>query len=114
MKIIAKREVILAPLQAVIGVVERRQTMPILANVLLAAKSGQLSVTATDLEVELVASTQVDVQRSGEITVPGRKCSISAGARELDHPHARGERRWCAREGAASRCPPAQMSFQRS
>ena len=54
MKIIAKREVILAPLQAVIGVVERRQTMPILANVLLAAKDGQLAVTATDLEVELV------------------------------------------------------------
>ena len=73
MKIIAKREVILAPLQAVIGVVERRQTMPILANVLLAAKGGQLSVTATDLEVELVASAQVDVQRNGEITVPGRK-----------------------------------------
>ena len=73
MKIIAKREVILAPLQAVIGVVERRQTMPILANVLLAAKGGQLAVTATDLEVELVASTQVDVQRNGEVTVPGRK-----------------------------------------
>jgi DNA polymerase-3 subunit beta len=73
MKIIAKREVILAPLQAVIGVVERRQTMPILANVLLAAKGGQLSVTATDLEVELVASSQVDVQRNGDVTVPGRK-----------------------------------------
>src|SRR5512145_1869525 len=73
MKFSAKREVILAPLQAVIGVVERRQTMPILANVLLAAKSGQLSVTATDLEVELVASSQVDVQRNGEVTVPGRK-----------------------------------------
>ena len=37
MKIIAKREAILSPLQAVIGVVERRQTMPILANVLLSA-----------------------------------------------------------------------------
>ena len=73
MKIIAKREVILAPLQAVIGVVERRQTMPILANVLLAAKGGKLSITATDLEVELVASSEVDVQRDGEVTVPGRK-----------------------------------------
>ena len=51
MKIIAKRESILGPLQAVIGVVERRQTMPILANVLLSAKGGRLSVTATDLEV---------------------------------------------------------------
>ena len=73
MKIIAKREAILGPLQAVIGVVERRQTMPILANVLLAAKGGRLAVTATDLEVELVATSEVDVQRAGEITIPGRK-----------------------------------------
>jgi len=73
MKIIAKRESILSPLQSVIGVVERRQTMPILANVLLSAKGGRLAVTATDLEVELVATSEVDVQRNGEITVPGRK-----------------------------------------
>ena len=73
MKIIAKRESILGPLQAVIGVVERRQTMPILANVLLSAKGDRLSVTATDLEVELVATSEVDVQRPGEVTVPGRK-----------------------------------------
>jgi len=73
MKIIAKREAILSPLQAVIGVVERKQTMPILANVLLSAKGGKLSITATDLEVELVATSDVDVQRGGEITVPGRK-----------------------------------------
>jgi hypothetical protein len=73
MKIIAKREAILTPLQTVIGVVERRQTMPILANVLLAAKGGKLSITATDLEVELVATSEVDVQRAGEVTVPGRK-----------------------------------------
>jgi len=73
MKIIARREAILSPLQSVIGVVERRQTMPILANVLLSAKGGRLAVTATDLEVELVATSEVDVQRNGEITVPGRK-----------------------------------------
>ena len=73
MKLSATRETLLNPLQAVIGVVERRQTMPILANVLLVADKGRLSVTATDLEVELVASTDVDVEQSGEITVPGRK-----------------------------------------
>jgi len=73
MKLSAERETILQPLQAVIGVVERRQTMPILANVLLTARPGRLSVTATDLEVELVASTEVNVQQPGEITVPGRK-----------------------------------------
>jgi DNA polymerase III subunit beta len=73
MKLIGEREQILGPLQAVIGVVERRQTMPILANVLLAAKNGRLSVTATDLEVELVAGADVTVQQAGEITLPGRK-----------------------------------------
>ncbi len=73
MKLTAEREKLLAPLQAVIGVVERRQTMPVLANVLLAVREGQLSITATDLEVELVASTEVAVQEAGDITVPGRK-----------------------------------------
>ena len=73
MKLSASRDTILKPLQAVIGVVERRQTMPILGNVLLAARENQLSVTATDLEVELLAQAEVDVQTAGEITVPGRK-----------------------------------------
>src|SRR5688500_862941 len=73
MKLSAEREAILQPLQAVIGVVERRQTMPILANVLLSAKDGKLSITATDLEVELVATAEVNVQQAGDITVPGRK-----------------------------------------
>ena len=73
MKLTAARDVLLKPLQAVIGVVERRQTMPILSNVLLVAKDDQLSVTATDLEVELVAQTDVGVESGGEITVSGRK-----------------------------------------
>ncbi len=73
MKFTASREALLKPLQAVIGVVERRQTMPILANVLLVAKNNRLSITATDLEVELVATGEADVSSGGEITVPGRK-----------------------------------------
>jgi len=73
MKLSAARDVLLKPLQAVIGVVERRQTMPILSNVLLVARDGQLAVTATDLEVELVAQADVDVEDGGEITVSGRK-----------------------------------------
>ena len=73
MKLSGGREALLKPLQAVIGVVERRQTMPILANVLLVAKDGQLSITATDLEVELVATTELDIESPGEVTVPGRK-----------------------------------------
>jgi DNA polymerase III subunit beta len=73
MKLTTEREKLLAPLQAVIGVVERRQTMPVLANVLLGVGQGKLSITATDLEVELVATTEVMVQQGGDITVPGRK-----------------------------------------
>ena len=73
MKFTAAREALLKPLQAVIGVVERRQTMPILANVLLVAKDGNVAVTATDLEVELVANAEVEVEGAGEVTVPGRK-----------------------------------------
>lgn len=73
MKLSAPREDILAPLQSVIGVVERRQTMPILANVLLSVRDNRLNVTGTDLEVELVASSTTSVQQPGDITVPGRK-----------------------------------------
>ncbi|MCH9694824.1 MAG: DNA polymerase III subunit beta [Gammaproteobacteria bacterium] len=73
MKFNAAREALLKPLQAVIGVVERRQTMPILSNVLIIVKGGQLAVTATDLEVELVAQAEVDSESDGEITVSGRK-----------------------------------------
>jgi len=73
MKFSAAREAILKPLQTVVGVVERRQTMPILSNVLLAAEGGRLRVTATDLEVEMVADAEVEVESAGEVTVPGRK-----------------------------------------
>jgi len=73
MKLTASREELLVPLQSVIGVVERRQTMPVLANVLLGARDNRLSVTGTDLEVELVATCAVSVQQPGDITVPGRK-----------------------------------------
>jgi DNA polymerase-3 subunit beta len=96
MKFTAAREALLKPLQAVIGVVERRQTMPILSNILLVARDGQLAVTATDLEVELVAQADVDTESGGEITVSGRKLldicralpdgseiSVAAGAEKL-------------------------------
>ena len=74
MKFTISREALLHLLQAVIGVVERRQTMPILANVLLVAHDEEIAVTATDLEVELVARGSADkVDANGEITVPGRK-----------------------------------------
>src|SRR6202167_862734 len=73
MKVSATREHLLEALQSVIGVVERRQRMRILSNVLLGAREQQLRVTGTDLEVELVAAAEVSVQQAGDITVPGRK-----------------------------------------
>ena len=73
MKFSIQREVFLQPLSQVIGVVERRQTLPVLANFLLVAKAGTLSVTGTDMEVELVGSVTTDIDQDGEITVPARK-----------------------------------------
>lgn len=73
MKFKIKRETLLKPLQFVIGVVERRQTLPVLSNVLLQADSGKISITSTDLEVELIATFDLDVDDGGEITVPARK-----------------------------------------
>jgi DNA polymerase-3 subunit beta len=73
MKFSAARETLLKPLQTVVGVVERRQTMPILSNVLLSVQGSKLSITATDLEVEMVAEAEVKGDSAGDITVPGRK-----------------------------------------
>ncbi len=73
MKFTISREVLLQPLSQVIGVVERRQTLPVLANFMLAARDGRLTVTGTDMEVELISSVPADISQDGEITVPARK-----------------------------------------
>lgn len=68
------REALLKPLQLVSGVVERRQTLPVLSNVLLVLEGSELSLTGTDLEVELVGRVSVDEAKvGGSITVPARK-----------------------------------------
>ncbi len=68
-----QREALLKPLQQVVGVVERRQTLPVLANVLVKVAAGRLALTATDLEVEMVASVDVERADDGEVTIPARK-----------------------------------------
>jgi DNA polymerase-3 subunit beta len=74
MKFSIKRETFLQPLSQVIGVVERRQTLPVLANFLFQAHAdGKLAITGTDMEVELIATIDASVEREGEITVPARK-----------------------------------------
>ncbi len=73
MKFEIARESLLKPLQQVIGAVERRQTLPALANVLIRANGEGLQLTATDLEIELRADVAVEVEREGETTVTARK-----------------------------------------
>jgi DNA polymerase-3 subunit beta len=73
MKFTLQREQLLKPLQLVTGVVERRQTLPVLSNLLVQASEKGISLTGTDLEVEMVAHCAVDVQEDGEVTIPARK-----------------------------------------
>ena len=74
MQFTISREALLKPLQLVAGVVERRQTLPVLSNVLVSLHDGQLSLTGTDLEVELVGRVTVDDEvQPGDVTVPARK-----------------------------------------
>jgi DNA polymerase-3 subunit beta len=73
MRFSLQREVLLKPLQQVVNVVERRHTLPVLANLLVVVKNGQLSLTGTDLEVEMVARSPVEDARDGETTIPARK-----------------------------------------
>lgn len=73
MKISANRDDLLKPLQQVVGVVERRQTLPILANVLIAVNDNDLSLTATDLEVELRTHAPIEARGETEFTLPARK-----------------------------------------
>ena len=74
MKFTISRDALLKPLNLVAGVVERRQTLPILANVLMVLDGDRLALTGTDLEVELVGRVQLAAAgESGEVTVPARK-----------------------------------------
>lgn len=74
MDIIVQREALLKPLQAVSGVVEKKQTLPVLANVLLTIKDGHLLLTGTDLEIELIGFVRIEtLLAEGTTTVSARK-----------------------------------------
>ena len=75
MKFTISREALLKPLNLVAGVVERRQTLPILSNVLLVLEGDRLALTGTDLEVELVG--RVQLKQAG---VDGELDGVDAGA----------------------------------
>jgi DNA polymerase-3 subunit beta len=73
MKLQVGRNELLSALSAVIGVVERRQTLPVLSNFLLELKDDELIVTGTDLEIELEAKARVQNLAPGRATIPARK-----------------------------------------
>lgn len=73
MKFTITREALIKPLQIVGGIVERRQTLPILSNVLLRLNDQTLTLTSTDLEIEMLAHAEVSKAVSGETTLPARK-----------------------------------------
>lgn len=74
MQFTIQREELLLPLQAVAGVVEKRQTLPVLGNLLMDLAGERLTITGTDLEVELVTSLLVHGPiEPGRITVSARK-----------------------------------------
>src|ERR1017187_1541879 len=73
MTIKINREILLKPLSAVGSIVERRHTLPILSNLLLEAKENQVTLTATDLEMQV--SQTIESNIGGEIatTVSAKK-----------------------------------------
>ncbi len=68
-----QREQLLAPLNQICGVVEKKGTLPVLSHVLFSLKGDELRLTTSDLEVEMNSVTVVDTEFQGELTLPAFK-----------------------------------------
>jgi DNA polymerase III subunit beta len=73
MKFTVLKENILDELQLLQGIVEKRNTMPILANILMNATGGEVELTGTDLEVGLRTYFPAEIEKPGAVTVNGKK-----------------------------------------
>ncbi len=73
MRFSVAREKLVRPITLATSVVEKKQTKPILANVLVALKDGQLSFTGTDMEIEVVVRSSAVDGQDGAVTLPGKK-----------------------------------------
>ena len=67
-----QRDSLLAPLQSVSGIVEKKHTLPILSNVLLEKHGDRLTLLATDIEIQITTSTAADSGRQPEFTRKAR------------------------------------------
>jgi DNA polymerase-3 subunit beta len=89
MKFTIEQSQMVPPLQLVSGAVEKRQTLPVLANLLLKVEQGVLAITATDLEIEMSVNLKLEGEYlEGDITVPARKlvdiCRSLSGDTPID------------------------------
>lgn len=73
MRFSIQREALLKPLTQVVGVVERRQSLPVLANLLVEVGQGSVGFTGSDMEVELSARCAIEAGEPGVTTLPARK-----------------------------------------
>src|SRR5262247_4015659 len=73
MELVVRKNDLLRELQLFQGIVERKNTIPILANVLMEAKGGEVSFLATDLEVGLRSKCAASVAKAGSLTLPAKK-----------------------------------------
>jgi len=73
MELVVRKNDLLRELQLFQGIVERKNTIPILANVLIEAKGDEVRMLATDLEVALRSRCQASVAKSGSLTLPAKK-----------------------------------------
>jgi DNA polymerase-3 subunit beta len=73
MELVVRKFDLLKELQLFQGIVERKNTIPILANVLFEAKGDTVRLAATDLEVGLRAECKASISRSGALTLPAKK-----------------------------------------
>ena len=73
MELVVRKNDLLRELQLFQGIVERKNTIPILANVLIEANGNEIRMLATDLEVALQSRCQASVGKSGSLTLPAKK-----------------------------------------
>lgn len=95
MKFIINREELLIPLQQIVNVIEKRQTMPVLANILLKLSADSLILTGTDLEIQVMVQMEIKSADTGEITVPARKfldiCRLLPSGAEINFAYQNGK-----------------------
>ncbi|MEZ6029142.1 MAG: DNA polymerase III subunit beta [Hyphomonadaceae bacterium] len=72
MKLTIDRNALMRALSHVQAVVERRNTIPILSNILMVAEGDRLSLTATDLDIEATDSAPAEIKKAGSVTAPAQ------------------------------------------